>query len=63
MIVLTVLACLVSDPAECAWVSIPAEVGPVTCALHGQWFAADWAAEHPKWRVRRWRCGRAEVRS
>lgn len=63
MVMLTVLACLASDPMSGRSLSLPFDGGPVTCALHGQMAAAEWAASHPKWRVQRWTCGRREVRS
>jgi hypothetical protein len=26
------------------------------CLIHGHQYALEWLAEHPKWRLSRWRC-------
>jgi hypothetical protein len=58
-IVLTV--CLLAAPDDCRREHVPFPGGIVMCAGRGgQEVAAEWIAAHPKYRLRRYRCGVAE---
>jgi hypothetical protein len=59
MLVFTILACLISDPAQCREVDIGLVSRVATtqqCAVKGMPLAAKWAGEHPKWVVVGYRC-------
>ena len=60
MIELVLLVCLLSDPTQCHQEK-PAFEAPNesmhACLFQGQIVAAQWAAAHPKYVVRRWTCG------
>jgi len=57
MTVLVLGFCLQSAPASCTE-QRPVEDLPLQACLllHGQQYALEWLAEHPKWQLSRWRC-------
>jgi hypothetical protein len=56
---LLVVACLIVQPTRCEEFPIPFfdAMGLMACMHEGQLHLAEWVAEHPGWRVRRWTCG------
>jgi hypothetical protein len=57
MTALLLTACLSSAPTQCETHRLHFTGNAVQCALFGQQTLAEWAAAHPKWVVRRYRCG------
>jgi hypothetical protein len=49
--------CLAANPSECKRQPIDFEGSQIECALYGQQAAIEWLAQHPKWRLAKWRCG------
>lgn len=64
MIELFLVVCLVSDPDHCT-VERPALQEPfvnvMACSRNGMFRAAEWAEQHPKYTVRRWKCGQRQI--
>lgn len=64
MIELFLVVCLVSDPDRCS-VERPAFQEPfvnvMACSRNGMFRAAEWAEQHPKYTVRRWKCGQRQI--
>ncbi|HSM40516.1 MAG TPA: hypothetical protein VK862_07170 [Afifellaceae bacterium] len=61
MIELVISVCMISDPQVCKNVHFTETAGnmtPMQCMMQGQQQIAEWANTHPKWQIRRWRCGR-----
>ena len=58
---LVLLACLTSAPQTCEEHRLSFAGNLVQCSLFGQQTLAQWAAEHPKWVVRRYRCGKEGI--
>lgn len=58
MLAIVVVACLITDPNVCKTDAIPmlVDVPPAACVVGAAPFVARWGAEHPGWRVVRWRC-------
>ena len=58
MIELFFVTCLTANPTECQDRSLlfTAEVGLMTCMLHGQTQLAAWSETHPRERVQKWSC-------
>lgn len=63
MVELVLVVCLLAAPDRCR------EERPVSepytameCVLHGQVEAARWVAANPRYKLLRWRCGRAGPR-
>lgn len=55
---LIVAVCLHADPTVCRELHFQfvEERSLNGCMSRAQPYMANWAAEHPKWRVTRWRC-------
>lgn len=61
MIELVLVVCLATAPDVCHEESPPtAVISEMQCAIQGQQMALDWLADHPKYELRGWRCGRTE---
>jgi hypothetical protein len=58
-IVITVCALLSTAQCEEKRIGLDpeAKVTPATCMMQAMPMVAQWAGEHPKWVVKRWRCG------
>jgi hypothetical protein len=58
MLAIVISACLIADPSVCKTDAIPmlVDVAPAKCMIGAAPFVARWGAEHPGWRVVRWRC-------
>ncbi len=62
MLELVVAVCLIGQPSQCKDVVLNFEADnatPMQCALYGQAEMAKWLAEHPNYRIMKWRCGAA----
>lgn len=53
---LVLVLCLQASPSSCVEQRPWGDMSPMECVLRGQVYAADWLADHPKWRFARWRC-------
>lgn len=57
--------CLVASPGVCREeaLSVSVEQGPAPtqCVMSAMPVIAEWSQTHPKWKVLKWRCGRAGV--
>ena len=56
MTALVLVFCLQSPPSACAEQRPAEALSLQACLVHGQQYAAEWLAEHPKWMLARWRC-------
>lgn len=58
MVELLIIACLLREPARCEEFHVPFAAGMnvVQCMWQSTIHAAQWAGEHPGWRIRRIRC-------
>jgi hypothetical protein len=57
VITLVLIVCLAGAPEVCREERPPLEApGTMACIVEGQRVAAQWLEEHPKWRMRAWRC-------
>lgn len=57
MIELVFIVCLSAAPATCKQHAMQfADLTIMTCASAAQPQLAQWAANHPDWRIRRWTC-------
>lgn len=59
MIILALVACLNGAPDQCRdfqFTFVADAATPQQCMMFGQPEIAKWAALHPKWKVRRWKC-------
>ncbi len=63
MIAIVISACLAADPGVCKNYRIPlsADIDPNHCMMDAQPHFANWAAQHPGWRIVRWRCTSGDV--
>lgn len=62
MIEIVFLACAIHMPTECKDVRLNFMADHVTtqqCMMYGQHELAKWSNVHPKWRIAKWRCGKA----
>ncbi|WP_395539449.1 hypothetical protein [Neotabrizicola sp. sgz301269] len=58
MIELAFIACLSADPSACEKKSLLFDdISPMICMMTAQPLLAQWAGEHPQWKVARWSCG------
>ncbi len=60
MIEIVFLACAIANPADCKDVRLnfmADHVTPQQCMMYGQHEIAKWSQGHPKWKVKKWRCG------
>lgn len=55
VIVLVLTFCLVASPLDCHDIAEGTE-NPQLCMLQAQTRAIEWLEDHPKWRLRDWRC-------
>jgi len=54
---LVLIFCLASVPGSCREERPSLERMSLTsCLMHGQQYALEWLANHPKWALSRWRC-------
>jgi len=54
--------CLIKDASKCKDVNLnfmADRVTPQQCMIYGQTEAIKWLEGHPRWRVAKWKCGRA----
>jgi hypothetical protein len=63
MIAIVISACLTGDPGVCKDYRIPlaAHVDAGACMVRAQPHFAQWAAQHPGWTIKRWRCTSGDV--
>lgn len=63
MLAIVISACLVADPNVCRDHRIPISmaVDSMHCMTGAQPHFAKWAAEHPGWQIRRWRCASSDT--
>jgi len=63
LVELILTVCLLAQPAVCKDQHIPflREINVRSCMWQGQLQAVHWLADHPQWRIRRWRCGWPEA--
>jgi hypothetical protein len=55
--------CMLVNANECR-VETRAFDGPLmACTLYGQQAAMEWLNSHPKWAMKRWRCGLVDPRT
>lgn len=66
MIEIVILVCSISEPAKCENVRLgymAQAVTPQQCMQYGQHEIAKWMESHPKWRIKRWRCGQPKMQA
>jgi hypothetical protein len=56
MTALVLVFCLQSSPNSCVEQRPLEDMAPLVCLVRAQEYAATWLADHPKWRLARWRC-------
>jgi hypothetical protein len=57
MITLVLIVCLSATPDICHEERPLIDVeNPMACMTQGQFVAAEWVEEHPKWTLTAWRC-------
>jgi hypothetical protein len=57
MVTLLLFVCLSQHPDMCEIKQHPGEFeSEQACSILGQFAAAEWAGEHPKWDVKGWKC-------
>lgn len=63
MFELIISACLISSPKDCNEFHLTylGNITPMQCMIIGQPEMVKWAGSHPKWTIRKWRCGRVEL--
>ena len=64
MIELVISVCMLSQPEHCKDVHLTysdQNLTPYQCVMRGQPEMAKWIESHPKWRIHKWRCGRART--
>ena len=61
MISLIFTACLIENPVQCRDETISAEVTLWECMISSQSVLAQWAVEHPAYRITKYKCGRPEA--
>ncbi len=63
MITIVISACLIADPSVCKDHRVPLlrNIDPAQCAQDALPHFAGWAASHPAWTIKRWRCTTASV--
>jgi hypothetical protein len=59
MVELIIVACLLGEPERCEEFHVPfiIEMNVVQCLWQSTIHAAEWAADHPGWVIRKVRCG------
>ena len=63
MITIVISASLIADPSVCKDHRVPLlrNIDPTQCAQDALPHFAGWAAAHPHWTIKRWRCTAASV--
>ncbi len=64
MFELIISACMISEPKSCKDYHLTYMDNistPFQCMRFGQPEMAKWSLSHPKWSIRKWRCGRVNV--
>ena len=63
MVELIIIACLLQDPRHCESFQVPfaPEMSVAQCMWQSTMHAAEWVAEHPRWKIRKVRCGQPET--
>ena len=63
MITIVISACLIADPSVCKDHRVPLlrNIDPAQCAQDALPHFAAWAAAHPAWKIKRWRCTTTSV--
>ena len=64
MIEIILSVCLIAQADECKDVHLRYlgdSVTPMQCLMGGQPQIARWIEGHPKWTVKRWKCGRVRT--
>ncbi len=58
MLAIIISACLVAEPGTCRDYRVPLDydADTTTCAMHAPPHFAQWADEHPGWRIVKWQC-------
>jgi hypothetical protein len=56
MTALVLVFCLQAAPDSCTEQRPIEDLSPRACLMRGEQYASEWLAEHPKWRLSRWRC-------
>jgi hypothetical protein len=58
MLAIILSACMTNDPSVCKNYKIPldADIDPTRCAMFAPPHFAKWAAEHPGWEIKKWKC-------
>lgn len=58
MVSIIISACLLADPKVCRDYRVPLNESydPARCYLYAQPHFAKWAAEHPAWDIKKWKC-------
>jgi hypothetical protein len=61
MLAIVLSACLANQPAVCRDYKIPINEGidAMRCTTDAPPYFAQWAEEHPGWKIRSWRCASA----
>lgn len=61
MVEIVLSLCLISNPGTCKDVNLTymaENVTPQQCMFYGQAEIAKYLQGHPRWQVKKWRCGR-----
>jgi hypothetical protein len=54
---LVLIFCLAGVPSSCREERpLLEQMSPMSCLMHGQQYALEWLADHPKWALSGWRC-------
>jgi hypothetical protein len=56
MTMLVLVFCLQSAPGSCTEQRPIENLSLRACLMHGEEYAQEWLAEHPKWVLSGWRC-------
>ena len=58
MIELIFVACLATEPAQCEnkALQFAEDLTPMACLMGAQPQLAQWTNQHPKWRIKSWKC-------
>ncbi|MDX2265290.1 MAG: hypothetical protein NW215_10005 [Hyphomicrobiales bacterium] len=60
---IVILACLIAEPTRCMDQRLPELIdNPARCNLMSMLQVAQWAGEHPGWKIVKWRCERPGYR-
>ena len=60
MMTIILSACLIAEPSQCKDFKIPLNIAESMdtnqCAIQAPPYFAQWAEDHPAWRVMKWKC-------